>query len=142
MIEIIPRLYLATYNQARISDLPCFVVNCTKDFPMVRHEGVRVAVDDDGNAESMQIMLAGILEVLPVMHQNITSGKNVVVHCLAGQQRSPTMVCAYLIWKGGHSLESAIRILREKRKEAFFWSINFREPLEAFATKLRNNDFP
>jgi len=142
MIEILPRLYLASYNQARISALPFFVVNCTSDFPMVRHEGVRIAVDDDGNADSMQIMLEGILKVLPIMHQNITNGNNVAVHCLAGQQRSPAVVCAYLMWKGGHSLESAIRFIREKRREAFFWSVNFREPLEAFATKLRNNDFP
>jgi protein-tyrosine phosphatase len=55
---------------------------------------------------------------------------------LAGQQRSPAVVCAYLMEYEGYTLDGSIRYIREKKKDAFFWQINFWVALHKYATVL------
>ena len=135
MQEIVPHLYLSTYYAVRISNAPFFAVNCSEDLPMARHEGVRIAVTSQAH------FYEDLLSALPTMHNQIQQGHNVVVYCNTAQQSSPVVICAYLMWKHGHSLESAIRLVREKRKDALFWSVDYREALELFAALLRRNEF-
>jgi protein-tyrosine phosphatase len=74
--------------------------------------------------------------IVDIIDEQIINNKNVIVHCLAGQQRSPTVIAAYLISKKEYKLNDAIEYIREKKKDAFFWQINFIKSLEMF-----NNDF-
>jgi len=135
MQEVVPHLFLGSFQAARISNEPFFVVNCSQDLPMVRHEGVKITATSQTN------MYMGMLAALPTMHDQIQQGRDVLVYCNTTQQCSPSVVCAYLMWKHGHSLESAIRLVREKRRDALFWSIDYREALELFAALLRKNEF-
>lgn len=144
--EIIPYLYISTFTHvhklARDMDRDFLVVNCTKDLPMVRPDGIRVAVNDDGNEESTIEMYNAFFGIMAVIDDQIARKRDVIVHCMAGQQRSPTVVCAYLMWKRNYSLPTAITFLRTKRKEAFFWSVNFRWALESYAYHLDETAYP
>lgn len=132
MHEIIPNLYLSGFHS-----LPkdgeannYFIVNCTKDLPMMSSNGIRVAVDDDGHKNSLDSMFLAFEETTRQIHEQLQNGTQVIVHCLAGQQRSPAVVAAYLMKYQGYTLEKSIEYIREKKKDAFFWSVNFRDSLE------------
>jgi hypothetical protein len=46
------------------------------------------------------------------------------------------VVAAYLIYKNIVStLVDAVHFLREKKKDAFFWSVNFHQPLEIWTSQ-------
>ena len=131
MHEIIPNLYLCAFHEVKV-DNDTFVVNCTKDLPMKSKNGVRIAVDDDMSREALYGMLLALQGIVDEIDNQLNKNKKVVVHCLAGQQRSPTVIAAYLIAKHGYELKDAIHYIRNKKKDAFFWSVNFRDSLEKF----------
>lgn len=136
MHEIIPNLYLAAYHEV-VVDSNTFVVNCTKDLPMKHINGVRISVNDDMSRDALYGMLVALPGIVEEIDTQLKKGRRVVVHCLAGQQRSPTVIAAYLIGKCSYKLEDAIRYVREKKKDAFFWSINFRDSLEHYVMMMR-----
>lgn len=135
MHEIIPNLYLSGYHKIEVNP-NTFVVNCTKNLKMLTLNGVRIAVDDDMSKESINGMAAALPIVVETIHLELQKGNRVVVHCRAGQQRSPTVVAAYLIGKCGYSIQDAIRTVRNKKRDAFFWTINFKESLDRYVQSL------
>lgn len=136
MYEILPNLYLSSFQEVQV-DADTFLVNCTKDLPMKCSNGVRIAVDDDMSREALYGMLLALPGVVDEIEYQRKRNKRVVVHCLAGQQRSPTVVAAYLVAKHGYDLKDAIRYVRSKKNDAFFWSVNFRDTLEHYVMMLR-----
>lgn len=141
LYEIMPNLYLATFHEAQqalknVSAGQVFVVNCTCDFPMLSERGIRIAVNDDGTNESLQRMVQELKTATQKIREEMESGSMVVVHCLAGQQRSPTVIAAYLMRYYGFNVDKAIQYVREKKRDAFFWRVNFRESLDQFAMDL------
>jgi Dual specificity phosphatase, catalytic domain len=124
MDEVIPNLYLSGFGDVSRSD-EIFIVNCTKDLPMKSCIGMRIDVDDDGNEVSFNKMFDMLPYAVDTIESELRKGNKVVVHCLAGQQRSPTVVAAYLMKYHYMKMEQAVAYVRKRRKEAFFWSINF-----------------
>jgi hypothetical protein len=112
LYKILDGLYLGAFHQAKEAAQPLIpdtvFINCTKDLPMLG-AGVRVFVDDQGRDVDMKDMAEQLPPVVGLIHEQRNAGKNVVVHCLAGQQRSPTVVCAYLMRHCGFSLDGAYR---------------------------------
>lgn len=132
MFEIIANLYLSAFQAVDVSLPNTFIVNCTKDLPMKSDRNIRIAVHDDMSKEAIDTMFMALHNVVEQIHEELQKGRRVIVHCLAGQQRSPTVIAAYLVAKCGYSLPDAIHYIRSKKKDAFFWSINFRDALERF----------
>lgn len=131
MYEIIPNLYLSSYHSIVL--LPnTFIVNCTKNLDMINDDNIRIDVDDDMNDNSINNMYLVLDIIVNIIDEKIKDNKNVIVHCLAGQQRSPTIIAAYLMSKKGYTLNDAIAYIREKKKDAFFWQINFIKSLEQY----------
>lgn len=133
MYEILPNLYLSSYHSVKVTP-DTFIVNCTKDLPMLHNNNARIAVDDDMSHEALHGMLRALPNIVDEIERQLQKQNRVVVHCLAGQQRSPTVIAAYLVAKCGYTLEDAIRYVRSKKNDAFFWSINFRDSLIQFVT--------
>jgi len=134
LYEIIPHLYLANIASAgQYSPDDAFIVNCTKDLIMVRPNGIRIAVDDNQSSTSMRELYNALHDATDAIHERIRQGQTVVVHCQAGQQRSPAVVAAYLLRHQGFTLEDAVRHVRAKKPDAFFWEVNFKTALEWFA---------
>lgn len=137
MFEIIPKLYLSAYHDIQVDTPDAFIVNCTKDLPMQTTRNYRLAVDDDGNKNSLDTMFLKFPEVTDRIHEELQNGHTVIVHCLAGQQRSPSVVAAYLMTYHKYTLEEAVRHIRSQKPDAFFWSINFLDSLQRYAMMLR-----
>lgn len=145
MEQIITRLYLGSFPGAKQwlqehPDVPkdaLFVVNCTKDFPDLASNCIRIFVSDDGEKTSMQIMFNAFPLVIKRIHEALTTGKYVLCHCAMGQQRSAAVVAAYLMWCYYYTPQEAINVVRAIRKEAFLYKANFLPSLEAWYDALR-----
>ena len=141
MALIEPNLYLCSYQQAK--SLACkhtnvFIINCTTHLPMCIENGIRIAVDDDGTQESINIMtesLEVILKDSNLIDIKLREGYTVIVHCLAGLQRSPTVIAAYLMQKYKLSVTEAVTLLQSSASYAFLDSIHFENSLYEFARK-------
>ena len=61
----------------------------------------------------------------------MNSKKNILVHCLAGNQRSAAFVCAFLMFIKNISIQESIKLLLEQKPNSFFFGtrINFIEAL-------------
>ena len=136
MYEIIPGLYLSSYHQINLDDPKHFMINCTKNLDMLNNNNMRIAVDDDCSQEALGGMLSALSEVVEVIDDRLKKGEAVIVYCLAGQQRSATVIAAYLMAKHTYTLDDAIAYIKDKKKDAFFWNVNFKWSLEQFAKSL------
>ena len=137
MTEILPNLFLLSWTetQNKIIELPnAFIINCTKNLPFLTNNSIRIEVDDDGNKENIDKMFLAYPSIVEIIQEKLSNNIPILVHCMAGQQRSPSIITAYLIAKHKVSLEDAIYFIRSKRKSAFFWQVNFRDSLERFYT--------
>jgi hypothetical protein len=140
MFLIEPRLYLS--NWTAFSDasetagpVPFYQVNCTRDLPMVCDSGARgfrVPVDDDGSAESNDAMRHNLPAVVDMVCRALSAGETVVVHCKAGQQRSPAVIAAYLMVSRGMDAATAMEAVRVIKPDAFLWVANFHAALKGF----------
>lgn len=141
--EIVPNLYLGSFGAAQAAyreRFPtAFVVNATKDLAMpvdgadAAADGLRIAVDDNGTLEAVLGLLHALPAACSAIDAALAAGRPVLVHCYAGQQRSPAVVAAYLMLSRGLSAEAAVRFVRERKPDAFFWTVNFKQTLELWA---------
>ena len=115
------------------------VLNCSKDIPNYfassEHiEYMRIPVDDMMRKEDMHDMSAYINHGVSFVYKNRNlDKKNVLIHCMAGRQRSAIICAAYLYrTKNEKSGKDAINKIRKKRTEAFHYgqSVNFQTCLD------------
>lgn len=136
---ILQDFYLCNWTDAQAlcaADADVFVVNCTKDLPMVSARGIRVAVDDNGASDDA--MFAAMERVVSTIHDElILKNSVVIVHCLAGRQRSATVIACYLMWWTACSVEEAIEYIRLRKRDAFFASVNFQDTLKRWDSALQ-----
>jgi|SRR5579883_1659280 len=111
--EIIPGLWLgnetASQNKDFLqkADIQC-IINATKHIPCTYQSGrdliidyYRVPVNDPGPTDSLDqvdntVMLEHLPKVIKYIHQQLNSGKNILVHCHQGVMRSATITLCYL----------------------------------------------
>jgi protein-tyrosine phosphatase len=136
MYEIVPGLWLSNFLDASNNTPPrAFVVNCTKDLPMISDYGVRIPIDDDRSEKAQYGLLQSLPSVIQSIDGVLNTGGKVVVHCMAGQQRSAATVAAYLVDRRGMDLESSIRHIKSIKPDAFIYSVNFMPALKIFANR-------
>ncbi len=69
------------------------------------------------------------------IHEAVKNGGVVYVHCKNGHARSPSMVVAYLTRYQGHTLEDALRLVKEKRSEVHI-EPSQKEALRKFSKRI------
>lgn len=116
-----------------------FVVNCTRDLPFKfpTQDHLRLAVDD-AYAETLRLFNLWKTAV-PRISRAIDAGKNVLVHCLVGQQRSQATVAALLMYREGISAAQAVERCRKAKSDAFWPRINFYRSLIKWQTYVKEH---
>jgi protein-tyrosine phosphatase len=78
---------------------------------------------------------------LPFITLEYSKGKNILVHCLAGNQRSAAFVCAFLMNAKKFTLDEAIKYLLEKKPNVFFFGRqnNFINALQNIEDDIKKN---
>jgi len=142
--EILPGLWLGDIRSAhdmvflkekRIKVL----VNCTDQFESVTHPGFekyRLAVIDNRDPVQIALMYSSLDHVSDIIGQAIGHGKNVLVHCFAGRQRSFTAIVGYLMKYAKLRYDDAVCLVKTKRKIAGYPTVNFEEALLKYEQDL------
>jgi rhodanese-related sulfurtransferase len=130
MHEVLPGLYLASFNEVRQRGSEAqsyYIVNCSRDLPMLSARGMRVPVDD--LPEENERMLGFFPQATQTIHDRLRSRDEVIVHCWAGQQRSAAVVAAYLIRYEHMSKDDAMRFVKRHKSDAFSSGATFDQAL-------------
>lgn len=89
------------------------VLNVAREVQYGNPQGVRyrhVPISDDE-----QNSCAEINRAVDALDELVKGGGRVLVHCIMGRSRAPSIVAAYLARKGGYSLDAALEMIRDKR---------------------------
>ena len=136
MHEVIDGLYLASFAQVQQRGPEAreyFIINCSRDLPMLSPRGVRLPINDDP-AENER-MLGFFERVTPIIRRRLLAGDEVIVHCWAGQQRSAAVVAAYLMRYLRFERDEAKGFIRRIKPDAFSWGATFDPALAVWGNK-------
>ncbi len=132
---ILPGLYLGNWQDAqRLTDVG-LVVNCTKDIPFYASSATlpyRIPVDDAPYDVTNLFQLIKDNKVFGVMDYCLSQGKQVLVHCFAGRQRSAAVLACFLIYKFKIDPKTAMDFIQRRRPIAFTPYANFATAIQSF----------
>ena len=137
--EIIPGIWLgnreASQDETFIRSKNINVVfNCTKDLPFSPYieTKYRVPVDDNLRDEEIRNMATWSSEITFHIMKHHMRGDRILIHCMAGMQRSAAATAMFLILKNEWKTPETIHFIRSKRPIAFNPSANFLPAIEYF----------
>jgi len=166
--EIMPNLYLGSIEASQDNDFIfnkqiSVIVNCSKDIkntyslnllksiddaPKEIQEWLynnsyyikyyRIPVDDNGKEIEINNFYNYTMNILEIICEEYKKGKHILVHCLAGNQRSAAFICAFLMLIKKYTLDQSIKYLLEKKPNVFFFgkTINFKDALDKIETDI------
>ena len=168
--EIIPNLYLGSIEASQDFNFISknnisIIVNCSKDIdnkfsinllkqieeePEIVQKWLldnsyyiryyRIAVDDSGRDEDIEQFYFYVKNLIQPIIDEYKKGKSILIHCLAGNQRSATFVTLFLMYYKQLSLQESIKFILEKKPNVFFFGsrINFMNALLKFEKDINN----
>jgi len=160
--EIIPNLYIGSVEASQdnnfiFNNQISVIINCSKDIKNTYSLNLlkpiedapkeiqnwlydnsyyikyyRIPVDDNGKESEINNFYNYTMNILDIIYEEYKNGKKILIHCLAGNQRSAAFVCAFLMLYKNISLDQSILYLLEKKPNVFFFgkTVNFKEALE------------
>lgn len=147
--EIIPRIWLGNVRASTDQDFIRknniqVVFNCTKDLPFSPLIPIkyRVPVDDNLREEEIRNLELWSSEITQKLMMEYRKGHNILVHCMAGMQRSAACVAFLLIAvEGMHGLD-AMQFIKQRRQIAFHPNANFGRSIDYFDREFHSNILP
>jgi protein-tyrosine phosphatase len=147
--EIIPRLWLGNAKASMDEDFIrrnniVVVFNCTKNlsFSPIVPIKYRVPVDDNLEEEEIRNMELWSAEIAYKMMNEYVEGKTILVHCMAGMQRSAASVAFFLIAYSKMRALDAMKMIKEKRRIAFYPRANFGRSIDYFDRRFHGQIMP
>ena len=113
-----------------------YVVNCEKDLAFMNsYQENRVEIRDSQDKYQLIKVYEYLLETTKFIYKNLLNDEATLIYCENGNQKSATVIAAFLIKYGNHTKESAINTIRTKYNSAFYPEINYNYSLEMFYQK-------
>lgn len=115
--EIIPDLWLGNYTHAyagcslRYNFSYIFNIGVKVKSALPISRSTTVEVDDVPSARIIDLFA----DITKEIHQRLSQGHKVYVHCFVGMSRSPTIIIAYLIKYENMSLLKAYELVKTRR---------------------------
>ena len=79
-----------------------------------------------------------LLLAIEFIEDAIKSNGKILIHCMEGVSRSPTILAGYLMWKYGYECETALKLIKDKR-ESIDINFGFIIQLNAFSNLVENS---
>lgn len=147
--EIIPRIWLGNVKASMDEDFIgqhniTVVFNCTKNLPFSPRieTKYRIPVDDNLEEEEIRNMELWSSEIAYKMIGEYIQGKTILVHCMAGMQRSAASVAFFLIAFLKMRALDAMKMIKENRMIAFYPRANFGRSIDYFDRKFHGEIVP
>jgi protein-tyrosine phosphatase len=147
--EIIPRLWLGNVNASKDTNFIRqkniqVVFNCTKNLEFSPNIPIkyRIPLDDNLEEDEIRNMELWSNEIAFKIIAEYNTGKSILVHCMAGMQRSAAAVAIFLIAYQRIKAAEAIQFIKHRRPIAFFKNANFGRSIEYFDKKFYNEILP
>ena len=120
------------------------VFNCTKNLPFNPMIPVkyRIPVDDNLEEEEIRNMELWSGEIAFKIMAEYKEGNVILVHCMAGMQRSAASVAMMMIAYLQIHATPAIAMIKEKRPIAFYPNANFGRSIHYFDQKFHSEILP
>lgn len=145
--KIVDGLYITNYQSALdenaiTSNNIKTIINCTKKNERVNLNVnyLQVPIDDPPSNEDIQFVNSNFVYVVKYINNSISNGKNVLVHCIMGSQRSATIIAIYLMVKYKMKPPEAINYMKSKRPICFFGGVNYKDSLAYVNNVCLNNN--
>jgi hypothetical protein len=147
--EILPNLWLgnarASMSDQFIAEKGIQVVfNCTKNLPFSPMIPIkyRIPVDDNLEEEEIRNMELWSSEIAFKIMAEYKQGRHILVHCMAGMQRSAASVAFMLIAHLHMRGIDAMKMIKEKRNIAFHPKANFGRSIQYFDQRFHEEMLP
>jgi len=149
--EIICGLWLGDYVSAMDVNFQkkyniSVIINCSKDIPFVDNKEIlykyRIPVSDNLQQVEIYNMTGYIKEIIPIIHEHLSKGHNILVHCMAGMQRSAASVAFMLIAYNKMRALDAMKFIKERRMIAFYPRANFGRSIDYFDRRFHGEIMP
>ena len=130
MSEITNNLWLSSWEDAKklvpLLNNP-LVINCTKDLGYLTKSTIRIPIDD--NQSEIENLNNYIFWICKIINDTLIAGGEVVVHCLAGRQRSAAVIVSYLMIYN-KSIKDPANFVKNVKQDIFFPYTNFQKTLD------------
>ncbi len=137
MSKIYDNLYLGSAQDAEMMKDADLVINCTPDVPFyaTKAHHIRLPVQDNGDPDQPKILYELISSdyIFELIDTYLANDKKVLIHCVAGMQRSAAVAACYVIYKKQCDVFIAISHITKKRPIAFLGSINFMDTIKHYS---------
>jgi len=120
------------------------VFNCTKNLPFSPMIPIkyRVPVDDNLEEEEIRNMELWASEIAYKIMMESLTGKVILVHCMAGMQRSAASVAFFLIVQKNIRALDAMKLIKTRRAIAFHPRANFGRSIDYFDRMFHGEILP
>ena len=117
--EITPSLYISSYKSAKNAQLLrnlgiTHILNLSPGCQNLFTDEFTYCSLGIQDSPTQDISLL-IVEALDFIEANIKLGGKILVHCLRGKSRAPTIACAYLMRQNKVPSECALKIVKKKQ---------------------------
>lgn len=129
--EIIPNLYLGDLNKALDSQKDFDIIINLSNFdyyPLPPTKIYTFKIEDKSDANIME----PINMFLPIIEEGLTQNKKILVHCLMGLSRSPSIIVAYLMKKNNWTFDETVSFVNSKRTHLININLGFTYKLMKF----------
>ena len=141
--EIIPNLYVgdqfSIYEKFFEQQRKIVIINATPNVKFnrkIKSVNYRIPVEDDLRHKSNMELYFVLSELVGTINRYLDKNYVILVHCVAGRQRSCAIIAAYLMKYKNMTLDKAIYEIKRKRPHAFFGGVNFKTALIKFNKNL------
>ncbi len=112
MYNIINNLYLGNrLDSIDFSNQFDVVINCTYDLPFYIYDlsinTIRIPIKNDSNL-SAELLYNYFDFIVKLIFDSLNNNKKILIYCKFGEQRSVSIICAFLIWTNNWSVEYTI----------------------------------
>ena len=135
LVEICPNIWLGDIEGAKYkSNINIkYIVNCLKDLSFLNnYDNYKGIVKDSIEKYEIIKFYEYLCETTKFINSNMIKDEPTLIVCENGNQKSATVIAAFLIKYGSHTKETAIKAIRTKYKSAFYPDINYIYCLEMF----------
>ena len=149
MNQIIDHIFISDIKSAQTEELLDqndidVIINCTTQnslvYPSTKKERIvyNIPINDPPTPNDTEYLNNNFINIVMFMEEYVKSKKNILVHCVAGSQRSSTIVTIYIMCKFGFEINSICKFLQSKRPICFFCNqINYISSLKFIEMELK-----